>query len=96
MRTILIVDDEKSIRQTLEGVLQDEGFKTLTAETGEDCLCLLKEETPDLILLDIWMPGIDGLETLKRDSQPEPRTDGSHDERPWHHSDRGSGHKVGG
>ena len=66
MRTILIVDDEKSIRQTLEGVLQDEGFKTLTAETGEDCLATLKEENPDLILLDIWMPGIDGLETLKR------------------------------
>ena len=73
MRTILIVDDEKSIRKTLEGVLQDEGFKTLTAETGEDCLTLLKEETPDLILLDIWMPGIDGLETLKeiRNQNPE-------------------------
>jgi two-component system nitrogen regulation response regulator NtrX len=66
MRTILIVDDEKSIRQTLEGILQDEGFKTLTAETGENCLSMLKEENPDLILLDIWMPGIDGLETLKR------------------------------
>lgn len=66
MKTILIVDDEKSIRQTLEGVLQDEGFRTLTAETGENCLALLKEETPDIILLDIWMPGIDGLETLKQ------------------------------
>jgi two-component system, NtrC family, nitrogen regulation response regulator NtrX len=66
MRTILIVDDETSIRQTLEGVLQDEGFKTITAETGEACLSILKEENPDLILLDIWMPGIDGLETLRR------------------------------
>ena len=66
MKSILIVDDEISIRQSLEGILQDEGFETLFAATGEECLTLLQTEDPDLILLDIWMPGIDGLETLKK------------------------------
>ncbi|NLC70927.1 MAG: sigma-54-dependent Fis family transcriptional regulator [Desulfuromonadaceae bacterium] len=73
MKTILIVDDEESIRQTLAGILQDENFRTLAARNGEECLAILKEETPDLILLDIWMTGIDGIETLKqiRTSYPE-------------------------
>ena len=66
MKTILIVDDEQSIRESLDGILQDEGFRTLVAETGEEALALLAEETPDLVLLDIWLPGIDGLETLRR------------------------------
>lgn len=66
MKTILIVDDEQSIRESLDGILQDEGFRTLVAETGEEALAVLGEETPDLVLLDIWLPGIDGLETLRR------------------------------
>lgn len=66
MNSILVVDDEKSICQSLDGILSDEGFQTSFAETGEECLQTLQTETPDLILLDIWMPGIDGLETLKR------------------------------
>ncbi len=66
MKSILIVDDEQSIRESLDGILQDEGFRTLVAETGEEALALLGEETPDLVLLDIWLPGIDGLETLRR------------------------------
>ncbi|MFO7576774.1 MAG: sigma-54 dependent transcriptional regulator [Pelovirga sp.] len=69
MKHILIVDDEESIRQSLEGILSDEGFKTTFAATGEDCLKMINSEDPDLILLDIWMPGIDGLETLKRIKQ---------------------------
>ncbi len=73
MKTILIVDDEQSIREILDGILQDEGFRTLVAETGEEALALLGEETPDLVLLDIWLPGIDGLETLRhiRENHPE-------------------------
>jgi two-component system nitrogen regulation response regulator NtrX len=66
MNTILIVDDEDSIRQSLEGILQDEGFETAFATTGEECLKIISSDDPDLVLLDIWMPGIDGLETLKR------------------------------
>ncbi|MDY0267708.1 sigma-54-dependent transcriptional regulator [Trichloromonas sp.] len=66
MKTILIIDDEESILESLTGILQDEGFRTLGAESGEEGLSLLKEEDPDLILLDIWMPGIDGIETLRK------------------------------
>ena len=69
MKYILIVDDEKSICQSLDGILTDEGFQTAFAETGEQCLEILEEVNPDLVLLDIWMPGIDGLETLKKIKQ---------------------------
>ncbi|MCK4503964.1 MAG: sigma-54-dependent Fis family transcriptional regulator [Desulfuromonadales bacterium] len=72
MKNILIVDDEDSIRQSLEGILEDEGFRTSFAATGEECLTLLPVEDPDLILLDIWMPGIDGLETLKKIKKTRP------------------------
>ncbi len=65
-RHILIVDDELEIRKTLAGVLEDEGFKVKSAPDGETALKMIEEDTPDLILLDIWMPGIDGLETLSR------------------------------
>mmetsp|Transcript_22494 Transcript_22494/g.10857 ORF Transcript_22494/g.10857 Transcript_22494/m.10857 type:complete len:451 (-) Transcript_22494:1636-2988(-) len=63
--SILIVDDEDSIRHSLEGLLFDEGFDVITASNGYDALKLLDSEAPDLVLLDIWMPGIDGIETLK-------------------------------
>ena len=63
---IMIVDDEPSIRTSLEGVLEDEGYKVLCAGDGKEALKTMEEEMPDLILLDIWMPGIDGIETLKR------------------------------
>ncbi|WP_303720990.1 sigma-54 dependent transcriptional regulator [Malonomonas rubra] len=66
MKSILVVDDEISIRQSLAGILGDEGFQTSFAATGEDAINMVQTEDPDLILLDIWMPGIDGLETLKR------------------------------
>jgi len=66
MHSILIVDDEQSIRDSLTGILQDEGFSTQTATNGEEALAQLREEKPDLVLLDIWMPGMDGLVTLAR------------------------------
>ena len=66
MQTILVVDDEQSICQSLEGILQDEGFRTIFASSGEEGLLKAQEEDPDLILLDIWMPGIDGLEVLQQ------------------------------
>jgi len=72
MENILIVDDEESIRQSLEGILEDEGFRTSFAGSGEEALTLIQSEDPDLVLLDIWMPGIDGLETLKRIKQLRP------------------------
>jgi len=66
MKTVLIIDDEESIRESLTGILNDEGFQTVTATSGEEGLDLCREESPDLILLDIWMGGIDGIETLRR------------------------------
>jgi two-component system nitrogen regulation response regulator NtrX len=75
MHNILIVDDESEIRRSLQGVLEDEGYKTLLAESGEECLASLARKPVAVVLLDIWFPGIDGLETLERivemDDPPE-------------------------
>lgn len=62
--TILIIDDERDIRTALTGILEDEGYHVLTAENGADGIETARQELPDLILLDIWMPGMDGIETL--------------------------------
>jgi two-component system, NtrC family, nitrogen regulation response regulator NtrX len=63
---ILIVDDEPGIRQSLSGVLEDEGFHVETVESGEACLDVLARSMFELLVLDIWLPGVDGLETLSR------------------------------
>ena len=65
MNSILIVDDERGIRETLRGVLEDEGFSAEAVESGEDCLKAVEKNNFKCILLDVWLPGIDGLETLK-------------------------------
>jgi two-component system nitrogen regulation response regulator NtrX len=64
--TVLIVDDEESIRNSLSGVLMDEGFSVLKAEDGHKALQIIEQEVPEVVLLDIWMHGIDGIETLNR------------------------------
>jgi len=66
MYTILIVDDESQIRSSLQGVLEDEGYKALLAGSGEECMDILRHKPVDVILLDIWLPGIDGLTTLEK------------------------------
>jgi two-component system nitrogen regulation response regulator NtrX len=66
MKSILIVDDEQGIRESLTGILEDEGFTPFSVESGETAIEKISEEKPDLILLDIWMPGMDGMETLTR------------------------------
>jgi len=66
MSNILIVDDESGIRDSLKGVLDDEGFRTAQAESGDACLRLLEKEDFEVVLLDVWMPGMDGLETLQK------------------------------
>jgi two-component system nitrogen regulation response regulator NtrX len=63
---ILIIDDEPGIRTSLSGVLTDEGYSVTTAESGEAGLAELEQRPTDLVLLDIWLDGIDGLETLSR------------------------------
>lgn len=71
-RTILIVDDEPAIVQTLAGILQDEGFEVLTAPDGETALQVVEEEGPDLVFLDIALPGLDGLEVLQQLKEQQP------------------------
>ncbi|PYY15545.1 MAG: Fis family transcriptional regulator, partial [Acidobacteria bacterium] len=63
--------DEADIRKSLRGALEDEGFKVGVAESGEACLETLKTRSYDLVLLDIWLPGIDGLETLEKIKEHE-------------------------
>ena len=62
---ILVVDDEELIRWSFQKELSKHGYEILTAESGEDAVEVLKENLPDLVLMDVKMPGMDGLETLK-------------------------------
>ena len=71
MHSILVVDDERDIRESLRGILEDEGYKVAEAGSGEDCLEQLKKRSFEVVLLDIWLPRIDGLETLERIRQME-------------------------
>ncbi len=66
MRRVLVVDDEPHIRAVLRGYLQGEGFAVAEAEDGEEALRSAREQPPDLLLLDVMLPGIDGLEVLRQ------------------------------
>ena len=70
--SVMIIDDEPSIRQSLSGLLSDEGFEVTTASNGYEALKIIDSDAPDLALLDIWMPGIDGIETLKEIKKENP------------------------
>ena len=62
---VLIVDDEEGIRESLSQIIEDDGYETVTASSGEEAIKVLQETLPDLVLLDIWMSGIDGIQTLQ-------------------------------
>ena len=64
--SILIVDDERGIRESLGALLRDEGYEVEAVATGEECLKQLDNRAFDLLLLDVWLPQMDGLETLSR------------------------------
>jgi two-component system nitrogen regulation response regulator NtrX len=64
--TILIIDDEAPIREVLSGILSDEGFHPLSAASAEEGLIILGEQDIDLVLLDIWLPGMDGIAALEK------------------------------
>lgn len=66
MTKIMIVDDEKDIRETLGGVLGDEGYSVVSAPGAEEALRLLPEARPEVLLLDIWLPGMDGITALQK------------------------------
>ena len=61
---VLIVDDERAIQSSLRGVLEDEGYRVTAVGSGADAIARVAEEAPDVVFLDIWMPGMDGLEAL--------------------------------
>jgi two-component system nitrogen regulation response regulator NtrX len=63
---ILIVDDESGIRESLGALLRDEGYEIETLPSAEECLARLKRDEFDLVLLDVWLPKMDGIETLER------------------------------
>jgi DNA-binding response OmpR family regulator len=72
---VLIVDDEKAIRESLAMFLQEKGFEVLTAETGERGLEIAERENPDIMLLDIMLPGMNGMEVLRKVRETDKGTD---------------------
>jgi two-component system nitrogen regulation response regulator NtrX len=72
--SILIVDDEEAIRTSLRSILEDEGYEVAVAATGAEALKFYGTDPPDLMILDIWMPEMDGLETLRRVKEFVPTT----------------------
>ena len=69
---VLIVDDESTIIDSLEGILSDDGFEVIHAFNGYEALKKIDSHSPDIVLLDIWMPGMDGIDTLKEIKQHHP------------------------
>jgi len=66
MKHILVVDDEQHICQLYKGELEDEGYHVTVANSGTEALSAVEQQPPDLIVLDIQMPGMDGIETLEK------------------------------
>lgn len=66
MAHVLIVDDESAIRESLQGILEDEGYTATVSSSGEDCLDHVRKSSFDVVLLDVWLTGIDGLEVLEK------------------------------
>ncbi len=74
MKKVLIIDDEKNIQVSLASILEDEGYTTYHADSGEEGIEKFINVKPDAVFLDIWLPGIDGLETLSRLLEIDPAT----------------------
>jgi UDP-3-O-[3-hydroxymyristoyl] N-acetylglucosamine deacetylase len=72
MNKVLVVDDEKNIQVSLASILEDEGYKVFFASTGEEALEKFQNIKPDATFLDIWLPGIDGLESMKKMLEIDP------------------------
>lgn len=67
---ILVVDDDPDMRETLQMILESADYTVVTAEDGEECLSKLKQEQPDLLILDLLMPRMDGFEVCKALKDP--------------------------
>ena len=95
MATILVVDDEMGIRGLLSEILTDEGHSVELAENAAQARAVRERMRPDLVLLDIWMPDVDGVTLAQGMGRQRPADDaGDHDERPRHHRHRGRGDQV--
>ena len=70
--TVLVVDDEERIRSSLKGILTDEGFRVIDTGDAPGVMELIARETPALVLLDVWMPDLDGIELLRRIKSERP------------------------
>ena len=73
MKKILLVDDEEGIQMLYREELEDEGYEVVSAYTGEEGLQKFNEESPDLVILDIQMPGMNGIETLRQMKMVNPK-----------------------
>ncbi len=71
---VLIVDDEPAIQSALRGVLEDEGYRVTAVGSGAEAIGVVGDEAPDVVFLDIWMPGLDGLDTLAEIKRVRPET----------------------
>src|SRR6266550_4838330 len=71
-KTILVVDDEDGVRESVREVLSDEGYRVLDTSDGAQVLKIIRDERPELVLLDIWMPQMDGIGLLKEIKAQEP------------------------
>ncbi len=73
MKKILLVDDEEGIQMLYREELEDEGYEVISAYTGEEGMQKFREERPDLVILDIQMPGMNGIETLRQMKMDNPK-----------------------
>ena len=92
---VLVIDDERSIREHLEMFLQEKGFEVLSAETGEAGIQAFREHEPDILISDIRLPGIDGLEVLRRIKRENNKVRRHHDNRISRHGNHDSSHETG-
>jgi len=72
--TVLVVDDEERIRSSIRGILSDEGYRVLDTGNAPQAMEIIARENPALVLLDVWMPGLDGIELLRQIKHDSPRT----------------------
>ena len=73
MSTVLVVDDDDQLRKSFHKLLTEEGYTVQTAASGEAGLAMVRDKTPDVVILDVQLPGINGLETFRAIQQIDPK-----------------------